>query len=437
MDTFWRSTQLGVIALGGFIINVLFARYFSTEQFALWALAFSFLFTFSLFGDFGLGATIAKFTSQYNSTDKELLPSLITTGLANLILNCAGIYIIILITAPVIGFLLEKPDLTILLMIGGIYVISKIEFEFMSEFFRGFQIFKIPALTLGLCTAIETACYIFLIYRYANITLFEIFLIRCGFWTAKGIILALLFYRFIKSKDITIRPSLLCPNLFVNLTKFSLPIGISLISWYLYTKVDIILVAAFSQEMEIARYTVAENIFICPLLIPAAFAAVISPKATAYFYSNNHEKLQNLFSLSITLIFISMSVISVFFFVFSKYILLIFFPKYISSSIFLKLLAPLIVFKGIEHTALAGFLVATGNPKILAKLTVIAAILNVIGDLIMIPPFGALGAFLVTVIVHSIYTVFAVRYVTMKLGLKISLKFPDTMSIKNLLGNRR
>ncbi len=428
---------MAVSGLSGFVINVFLARYFSTDQFAIWALAFAILYTFSLFGDFGLGLTSAKFTAEYNATDRKKLPVLLSTCLINLFINTSVTYTLILIAAPLISHAYHEPQLSMLLVVGGVFVATKITFEVISEFFRGFQNFKLPAVTLSIFTVLEVGFYCTLFFGSIQVSLMMVVIARCGFWLFKSCSLIVLFFRYVSKEDIAIRFSFFDKKTFKTTITFSIPIIISVLSYYLYTKADILIIRAFCDNMEVARYSVAENIFLCPLMIAAAFTSVIAPKATAYFYAKDHKQLQNLYSLSITIIAIPMILFAVLFFSCSTWILSIFFPNYISSSIFLKILAPLIIIKGIGQVTVGGFLIATGKPKILARLTIIGGICNIIADLILIPPLGALGAFIATIVIHSAYILYAIVHVLRKLDLRFTFKMPDTLSLTLLTGSKK
>ncbi|RJP56600.1 MAG: hypothetical protein C4541_12120 [Candidatus Auribacter fodinae] len=430
-NTIWRLLQLTALGLGSIVINAFLTRRLPTPDYALWVLAFSILGIFYLFADFGLNQTMAKYTAEYSITAKDKLSALVTTGLVNLGANALIACLSILILSPVIEHFMNQPGLTRLLIIGSIFIISRVGMEMVGGILRGLHDFAIPSKISAVVTCVEIVVY-YIWFSLSDISLTAIFVVRSLFFLIQFILIYSLFYFQYARKYFSIRINLFDKEIFISIIKYCLPIGFSFLSYYLYTKVDILILGIFSPDEEIARYNVADLLFQLPLMGLAAYISVISPKVTNVFYAKQHERMQHIFSLSITLVTIPMTLFTVLFFAVPEFILNIIFPQYVSASVLLRILAPLLILKGIGQVAAGGFLVSTGHPRILAIITAVGAVMNVIFDLLLIPPFGAEGAFVTTTVIHSLAILFSLYYISKTLHLKIRFKKLNSSMLKSI-----
>lgn len=411
--------QLGAMGIGTVCLNSLLSRALPVEDYALWVLLFSVLAVFYLIADFGLSQTIAKFTAEYNTTQSGEISKLISTVLCNFAINAGVTYLLILCSAPLLARSFDAKMLSALLRIGGLFVVARIGVEVAAGVLRGFHNFRIASIATVAVTVLEICTYGILFYFFSP-TLTVLVLIRSVFFCINLLCISVFLVVFLRKQKHRISISSIRISIFRSIVRFSFPIGIAMLSYYLYTKADVVILGLLSVKGEIALYNVADILFQMPLMLVAAYVSVISPQVTSFYYGNRHDKVQALFSSSLTVITIPMLIVASLFMIIPGVFLWILFPDYPEADILLRILAPLLICKGVGGVASGAFLVSTGHPEILARVTAVGALLNIVFDVLLIPRYGAAGAIVTTTIIHALSIIFSVWYVCRTLTLRFS-----------------
>jgi O-antigen/teichoic acid export membrane protein len=122
-----------------------------------------------------------------------------------------------------------------------------------------------------------------------------------------------------------------------------------------------------------------------------AFGGIFTPMFSRYFTNNDHVNMQHIYRIVTRWILTMLIPILIFVFLFSKKILLLFGPEYLPASNILILLSI-----GTSIYALFGIsgstLVVSGHQRLNLLNTFVAAVLNIILNIILIPKYGLAGA---------------------------------------------
>jgi len=201
---------------------------------------------------------------------------------------------------------------------------------------------------------------------------------------------------------------------------YSLTIGISTVAYFLYSKIDILILGHFGYVREIGYYELINKSFKILILPFTILAQVIAPNMTAYFAKKNYFVIKEKLYLFLKRIIPVSIIIAVFFYFAFPRLIKIFLSEYFAKEMLISItiLSFLIPAKiwGVFQTQ--SFIVATGYVKIIAIITLIGGILNVIFDIIFINWIGFIGVFWVTLIIHSLSILIVTIWFNKKLNEK-------------------
>jgi O-antigen/teichoic acid export membrane protein len=185
---------------------------------------------------------------------------------------------------------------------------------------------------------------------------------------------------------------------------YSLTIGFSSIAYFLYSRVDILILGHYGYVEEIGYYELINKGFELMFLPFALLAQVISPNMTSYFAKKDYLKVRTKLSFFMkTVIPVSLVIALLFYYLFPLFIKKFLFEYYVEEMLIavfiLSFLVPAKIW-GVFQTQC--FIVATGFARIIAITTLIGGILNVIFDIVFILWIGFTGVFWVTLAIHTL-----------------------------------
>ncbi len=401
IDNFsWRALQTFGKQGITFLIFFLCASLLTPYDFGVYNYILAFLGLLIMFGDFGISTATSKFVAEYNVVDKKKLKLVLFNSLV-LILGL-GLFVTLLTIFFGEYFLGEKYEfvlyalpLLFLVPISSLY----------DGIYRGLKKFKelaVISVTVGLLSVFFVY---FLVSQYGLIgalvsqSLFSFFLV-----STLAIKYGQIYFEFDKS-------------LVKKVLKYSGVIGVSSVSFFLYSRVDILILENYGYVKEIGYYELVNRGFQLMHLPFVLLAQVIAPNITGYFAKKDYLAIKEKSSFFMKRIIpLSIFIVLVFYFAFPE-LIKIFLPEYyviemLTAISILSFLIPAKIW-GVFQTQ--SFIVATGFAKIIAVTTLVAGVLNVIFNIIFINWLGFVGVFWVTLIVHSLNILFQTLYYNFKI----------------------
>lgn len=185
--------------------------------------------------------------------------------------------------------------------------------------------------------------------------------------------------------------------------KISLPYGIALFLSVVYFKMDVMLLSIIEKSDEnIALYTLPMKIVEVIMVIWWFYMTSMLPSLTKTFKEKNFLELKNLIDVSFKVLFMFSSMVFTLWILFRDYIILIVANKeylseslrFTSSDAFLVVFA-VILFYFISLVFIYVF-VASENQNKLLKINIIVTIFNFVWNIILIPYFSFIWAWIVT-----------------------------------------
>lgn len=408
------SKNVGVILISqiltyvmGFFTVIYTSRYLGADGFGIISLALAFTAIFGVLVDMGLGTLMIREISRDKSLSNKyisntalmkILLAFLTFGLTVLVVNIIGYNetiknIIYLITLSVI-----------ITAFSGILT-SIFQANEKMEYFSIANILTSVIILLGTIVGV---------YYGFNIIYFAmIYVITSTVILIYAFIIYLLKFSLIKPE---IDLSFWKPTI-----KEAWPFGIIFISGMLYTYVDSIMISIIKGTEAVGYYSAAYRIMLILLFIPNAINTAIFPVMSRLYSNSSRESLKMLYERYFKyMIIIGLPIGFGTTLLAGRIILLIFGTGYIPSIIALQILVWSIIFTfaGASYVQL---LQSTNKQLIITKISITCLMINIILNLILIPPYSFVGASIATFITEIILVSYII-FITYKLGYGISYK---------------
>jgi PST family polysaccharide transporter len=398
----WRALQTFGKQIVTFSILILSAKLLTPYDFGIYNYILAIIFLLIVFSDFGISSATSKYVAEYNATDKKKL-KLILFNSSVIVVSLA--LAISLLTVIIGKYVFDEKYVYVL------YVLPMLFFAPINSLydgiFRGLKRFRDLAI-ISLSVGISSLIFVYiLISKYG---LIGALVSQSLFYIILTIVLFLTYGNLHVQFDRKIMRTLL---------DYSLVIGVSSIGYFLYSRVDILVLGHYGYVEEIGYYELINKGFELMFLPFALLAQVIAPDITAYFAKKDYDQVRTkLFSFMKIIVPLSILIAITFYYLFPLLIMEFLTEYYVEGMLIsIFILSFLIPFKiwGVFQTQ--SFIVATGFARIIAITTMIGGILNIILDIVAINLIGFTGVFWVTLIIHSMNIIFQTIYYKREMGM--------------------
>lgn len=392
----WRFIQIFLKQFTAFVIFLLSLSFLSVEEFGLYSYIVALIFFLTMFCDFGISTAATKYASEYLNSDSNKFNAL-------------------LFTISFLIFILSALVLVITLVFGRSYLDDK----FIFILYLLPMLFTVPVLSLYDGVYRSLKLYKKLAFYSLFVAIFSIccswFLIKefdlIGSLVAQNIFfVTLLVFLIFDYKKFPFEFNL---SVFNEVGKYSFYIGLSVIGYYLFSRIDIILLGHFGFYEQIATLEVFNKFYLLALLPLQILSQVLFTNFAEYASNKEFKKIllkfryYSFFSLAISVIFFVVS------FTIMPILLSLFFPSY-SGNVAREIILPItltyavIIYGLIINSAI---ITATGYARLMMYLNLVIGPISIFLGMYSITYFGYIGVlysnlilnFLAVVILHYMF----------------------------------
>lgn len=395
--TFWRIIQAGSNGGCQFLQIYFLSGILPPPALAAFIVFFSFIYFLVIFTDWGVSVAVAKLTAENTRGDRRgdrlaILSLAVLLTLALALFMALGVHVA---ADPLARFF--RNDLLSALFPLALFLLPLMTLTRVLEgILRGHQQFRFLAVVVFAGLFLQLGLVVRLAGTGAPLdTLIRVIVLINALMAA-----AMLFriFRLTPPRPVRTAPfgDWLRP-----LVRFSIPLGVGAASYYLYTQVDMLILAHYRPAGEVAWLEIAYKIYYLPFALISAFTFVFLPFVSRALQERGWSYIHPIYRKCQAASFLFLIVPALVLLFFSDRIVLHLFPAYPPAARVLRIFAPLMIFSA--YTAILGtFLVANGRPGAYAVFLGIGAFLNLFLDLVFIPRYGAMGAAATTLGLHSI-----------------------------------
>jgi len=386
----WRALQVFGKQGITFLIFILCAKLLVPYDFGIYNYALAIIFFLIMFGDFGISTATSKYVAEYNLKDKKKLKSvLFNTGIIVL-----GLTLIITILTLIIGpFYLKDKYAYILYLLPLIFLAPMT--SLYDGIYRGLKKFK----QLAIISTVIGFISIFFVYLLIN----QYGLI--GALVSQNIFyLILLIGLGLGYRDFNFKFN---KQVIKEIGSYSFNFGIAVVGYYLFSRLDILILGHYGYINEIAVYELLNKIFLVLLVPFAILGQVIAPNYTVLYAERKYGLIHRKFKIYKKYLIIISSLFTLFLFWAIPKIINLFFIEYSTTSFLLIFYPTLLIYSVnfFNSPINAGMIVATGHARFMAHLNIFIAITNVFISLLLLQFMGFIGVIYATLIMNLVGTV--------------------------------
>jgi len=384
----WRAIQVGGKQGITFLIFILCAKLLSPYDFGVYNYILAITFFLIIFGDFGISTATSKFVAEYNATDKEKIKYVLFNASVVIFFSTAIITILTIVFGPIyLGeryyYILYLLPLVFLAPLTSLY----------DGIYRGLKRFKRLSL-ITLFTGLASIIIVYILIKKYG--LLGALISQNLFYLLLVFILALGFKEFRLKLN---------KKIIKDLTSYSILVGLSSIGYYLYTRVDILVLGHFGYIEEIAYYEIISKIFtfiLTPILI---LGTVTAPNNTKNFSLKKYSYLKNKIKKESLILLIIGTLTALISYLILPLFFRIFFNEYNLVTLttilnFMLILVPLRFFSSYLTVA---YIIPGGFVKISTICLITFGAINLILDILLIKPFGLMGIIYATILTQLLF----------------------------------
>jgi O-antigen/teichoic acid export membrane protein len=389
----WRSFQLagkqGII----FFIFILCSKLLNRNDFGIYNYILAAVFLLSMLGDFGISTATSKYVAEHYEVNREKVKLVFFN--AGLLIACISIALIF-ITLLFGRFIFEDKFQYFLYVLPLVFLVPIT--SLFDGIYRGLKQFKKLSIISFFVGVVSFISSYFLVKKFGlqGALISQIVLY---FFTLIGLFLGYSDHKY--SIDKTVIKSI---------SSYSFVYGLAVIGYYLFAKIDILILGHFGFLKEIATYELINKIFWVLLFPFAIVGQVVAPNFSRLSIRGEYDVIYAKLKRYTNFFFLLALVFSVLLYFIIPIIIKTFFKVYI-DDIFVSIfpISLFIFFINVLASSVdSGIIVPTGFASIMTKAYLILSIINIILAFILLRYFGYIGVIWAT-LVSSVIMIIYVR----------------------------
>ena len=412
MNTSWLSVSQVITSICAFLWTILIARYLGVSDYGIVSFAISFTGLVVIFMDLGMSTYITRELAKH----KEMVSKYVN----NIFFFKIFLSIILFFISGLILVLLGSPNLTIIVtLIFTIEMIAISMTNFLNGIFQAFEQVKYQAIgTILNSGLLLIGILLTMFFNWGVIS------IAISYVIAYFIFFSYMFLKFNQKFPL---PKIEIDLSFIKSTIInSLPFGLTNFFYSIYFSIDIVMLSYLTGNYSTGLYKSAYNIITVFTTFFPVYQNVIFP-VMSKFFKESRDLIKISYELSVKYLLLFILPLSVGIFFYARPLVdLIYSNQYSLATTPVQILIWTVSFLFING-ATSTLLNAVDRETIVTRIYIVAAIFNVILNLILIPLYSYDGAAIATVLSEVVITVLTLYYI-----FKTDFK-PDVGLLKNVI----
>lgn len=410
-----------VLASGvAYATRIVLARRLHPADYGLFYAVFTFIVFFLFLKDLGLGSALVRFIPQFQAEERHhhLKTAIVSVFTIQFISSLVFAVVVFLASGLLAEYYFKDPRAALLLKLLLLYVFGSLLYRIYRSVFNGFQNIKVYSVMEFMNNSFTLLLLLF--FLHAGLGVYALALANVLTFVVMIIILfpfLLKTFPFFKHKVVDFWP------VSKELLRFGLPLFASSIAGKFIGDIDTLMLTYFSNLTNVGIYNVIYPSATMLLFVGGTLTEATFPMMVTFWAKKDllrlTEGLRMLVKYSLIL-FVPPSLCVLFF---SDFFIQSFFGKeYLPGVVALQVLIIGMLFfvvAGVYQNAL----IALGKPKIVAKIIIITAVANALGNLILIPTLGIKGAALANTLSFLLGLILSSTNLSPHLSLGISKMF--------------
>ena len=376
-----------------FARRLVIVRSLSTADYGVFSLAMSIVLLGIVVSGLGLAIGSQRFIALYRGKgDMERAKGTLYAGAVLFAIATVVVTAALMAGSDAIASVLDMPDLTWILFVMAFLLPTTGAADLIISYFQGFEIITAKAYFGCIGRSVLTTAAVIVAALVHKTVLAMVLALVVG----NAVVLATLVYyahkRFPDLSDVKPRVE------YKKLLLFSLPLAATGVTAQVMVQTDTIMLGYFSTAKEVGIYNAAVPLYHLLPLFLIAVAFIFAPVAARMIGERKQGELRELYASVTKWLFVfTLPAWFIFFFYPSQLLELLFGARYMGAAFALQILSAgefVHTLVGPNGTTLTSY----GKTTLLMIDAVLAAILNIVLNLLLIPRYGISGAAIATAI---------------------------------------
>lgn len=385
----WLGGERVFRLAAGFVVTILLARYLGADQFGAYGYILGLVAVFAPLALTSLDQAVTQKIVEDRAKARQLLTTVLALRVPGAILAVAACIVTMSVLPNPEGTSVELVAIALLSVLA-------LPFQSLSVFFNAIERPKLIVTAGVIVTLIAT--FIILICIASRQPMAAFILVRSGEALALGAAAVILFLVVTRGTGALRFDA----DLFRYFLKSSFPLLLASIASAIYMRIDQVMLGQMADLTELGSYTVAVRISDSALFIPMAIQAAFFPAVVRAYQTQDQARfaasLKSLFGFMIA----AMSLAAIGVTAFGALVTELFLgPSYNDAIPMIALLALALPSVGLG-VARTGYLTLHGWFWTAPLGTATGAVLNIGLNLLLIPPFGGVGAAVATLVSYFV-----------------------------------
>lgn len=388
-DIQWSFLSLVISSFAHLLLRILLSRELGPSSLGLYTLVFT-VYMFGLqFASFGVGPALTKYIAEYYD-DPSKIKEFVSSGVFGAIIS---------------GFLMG----ILLYLLSGIISIQFFHNAEMLDLLKVtaacFPFIAMQKAVTGILNGLRKMEWYAILNITQNLSVM-VFTIILVLWLDMHIMGAILgfviptvlmgLFSLVSTRNFLKTPPKFVYRIIKEIYWFGFYIVLGNSIGMINTQVDSLMIGYFMTEADVGYYSVAIIFMQGVILLPQAIQSVTTPSISRYYKKGEFENIQKLIKTTMLKTFAVIVCISVILAIFGKFLIGLIFTEE-----FLPAYTPMVILLvGYSICAPIGSvgntLSCVGKVKVMFKVTTLAALMNTLLNLILIPKYGIIGAAVAT-----------------------------------------
>jgi len=377
-----RNTAFLALAEGAnklmlFFFNMTAARHLGVEHFGVFSFALAFVTMLAVFTDLGLGVTTAREIARDPASARRY----VSNALAIRLLASVLVIVLIGVLVNVMGY---PAATTRVVYICSFFVIESAVTSYYCWVFQGFERMELAAASRVIQTVMLAGGAYLLSRHPAAVESYALLYVGAG-------LLSALFAATVASVHL-VRPGLsFAPRTWWALLRPALPVGLTVVFTMFYYWNGTTLLSKLSGFEAVGNYASGFRLAMGFAFVGFAFSGAVFPLLSRLFVTNQ-QRLKLALELALKYVTLLVLPLALLLSAMARPIIqLVYGPAYEGGAVVLQVIAWWGALASL-NSLLSNYLMAVDRPALVTAQSAVSLGINVLGNVLLIPPLGAVGA---------------------------------------------
>ncbi|MDS0281783.1 flippase [Haloarcula onubensis] len=391
----------------GLLLLILTRYLLEPDQYGLLYFAISIVGIAELFGTLGVPNATARYVNEYLERDETQVRYIVQWSLVIILAVAITVSLAVSLGGAQLARLLGRPAVAPVLTVGGLYIAGRSLFGYLKSVFQAFnRVDYSAALTMVNSTTRLVVTSGLVLAGYGVTGAMTGYVVAYLLAVAVG--LAALYARFYRPLPPTESPE---SDLRGRIARYSIPTAATRASVVVDSKMDTVLVGVLATPVAVGFYTLARQIADLCIAPASSLGFTITPTLGEQSAAENPDVAGRIYAESLrNVLLLYVPAAAGLVIVAEPTITYVVGEEYLGAVVLVQLYAFFVIVRAI-HKITGSALDYLGLARVRAIARGTSAAGNVGLNLLLIPPLGALGAGIATVITYSAYTGVNVYYI--------------------------